>query len=191
MIIYLDWLPLPKEQFKILMYLLDSRSSSFSIESIIKFLMRNKKEELNKDDRRYWIPIVRKALSGLSQKDLISYQIRGEEIKVSVLPKDEYIQLNSNTLKISDFTRRGFCQSADWAVVLKVLFAIMSVGNNYNVDTIVAITSVGKKQVSRSASVLKNDFTGVVYKRHTRFIQGNWLTEYISLDISAFGFERK
>ena len=130
-------------------------------------------------------------MSGLSQKDLISYQIRGEEIKVSVLPKDEYIQLNSNTLKISDFTRRGFCQSVDWAVVLKVLFAIMSVGNNYNVDTIVAITSVGKKQVSRSASVLKNDFTGVVYKRHIRFIQGNWLTEYISLDISAFGFERK
>ena len=53
MIIYLDWLPLPKEQFKILMFLLDSRSSSFSIESIIKFLMRNKKEDLNKDDKRY------------------------------------------------------------------------------------------------------------------------------------------
>lgn len=53
MTIYLDWLSLPKDQFKILMFLLDTRSSSFSIESIIKYLMRNKKDKIDKDDRRY------------------------------------------------------------------------------------------------------------------------------------------
>ena len=127
----------------------------------------------------------------LSKKELIKYEFGKQEIKIQILPKEKYIELNENTLNISDFTRRGFCQSVDWAVILKVLFAIMSEGNNYNVDTIVAITNVKDKQVSRSTTILRNDFTNVEYKKHTRFIAGNWLTEYVHLEISAFGFERK
>ncbi len=37
MTIYLDWLSLPKAQFKILMFLLDTKQSSFSVESIINY----------------------------------------------------------------------------------------------------------------------------------------------------------
>jgi hypothetical protein len=42
MTIYLDWLSLPKDQFKILMYLLDTKQSSFSIENILNYYMKDK-----------------------------------------------------------------------------------------------------------------------------------------------------
>lgn len=42
MTIYLDWLSLPKDQFKILMYLLDTKQSSFSVDSILKYFMKDK-----------------------------------------------------------------------------------------------------------------------------------------------------
>ncbi len=42
MTIYLDWLSLPKDQFKILMYLLDTKQSAFSIESILNYFLKGK-----------------------------------------------------------------------------------------------------------------------------------------------------
>ena len=42
MTIYLDWLSLPKDQFKILMFLLDTKQSTFSIENILNYFMRGK-----------------------------------------------------------------------------------------------------------------------------------------------------
>lgn len=42
MTIYLDWLSLPKDQFKILMFLLDTKQSTFSIENILNYFLRGK-----------------------------------------------------------------------------------------------------------------------------------------------------
>ncbi|MBQ9158943.1 MAG: hypothetical protein IJ136_06440 [Erysipelotrichaceae bacterium] len=130
-------------------------------------------------------------MAELSKKELIRHRVHGEEIVISILPKEKYIELNENTLKISDFRQRGFNHSVDWAVVLKVLFAILAVGNDYNVPQIMEIANVGDKTVSRSASIVKNCFANVDYKKHTRIINGEWHTEFVHLDIPAFGFSRK
>ncbi|MBR0419443.1 MAG: hypothetical protein IJI66_09760 [Erysipelotrichaceae bacterium] len=49
MTIYLDWLSLPKDQFKILMFLLDTKLSSFSVEMILNYFLKDKSNKNVKD----------------------------------------------------------------------------------------------------------------------------------------------
>ena len=59
MTIYLDWLHLPKDQFKILMFLLDTKQSTFSIENILNYFMIHK-NQTNKDSIITTLNIMKK-----------------------------------------------------------------------------------------------------------------------------------
>ena len=104
--IYLEWLSLPKAEFKILMFLLDTKQLSFSIESLINYFMISKSSANTAK--------LKAVLRSLEEKGVIDLAIGETDIKASILPqKKEYIEIPDALLSINDFRKKCFSISID------------------------------------------------------------------------------
>lgn len=191
MTIYLDWLSLPKQEFKVLMFLIDTKKSSFSIESILTYFMKSKDDLNDKDKRRYWEKKIINALTELNKKDLINLSIEGDIISATIKDREkERVEIADESISIKDFQKKGFTVSIDWGVSLRVLFATMFLRNDFYRNDIKTITGINKKTISRALKMLVENFNQVDYTVKRWYLNG-WHCDPIHFDISAFGFTRK
>ena len=182
--IYLEWLSLPKAEFKILMFLLDTNQLSFSIESLINYFMIGKSSANTAK--------LKAVLRPLEEKGVIDLAIGETDIKASILPqKKEYIEIPGALLSINDFRKKCFSISIDWGTALQVLFAIIYTGTDYQRVQITELTGIDKKTVSRTATMLKRDFIDISHKVVKRKINGEWRNIRSHLEIGAFGLVRR
>ena len=186
MTIYLDWLSLPKDQFKILMFLLDTKQSTFSIENILNYFMIHK-NQTNKDS-------IITTLNVMKKNETIELEEKEKDVYLAtvVVPEGFWMDIDDDWLKINDFKQKNFCVSVDWGTVLKVLFASMFLDRTFKREEISILTGIGVTTISKAIKVIKEDFNNVCYKKVIKIINGvNYKNKGISLLLPAIDFKRK
>ena len=184
MTIYLDWLSLPKDQFKILMFLLDTKLSSFSVETILNYFMKAKSDKNIKD--------LNRSLLALKENGWIDLFISGDIINASIKSQEgQFVLFDEDQIAISDFSSKGFSVSVDWGNALKVLFAILYIGSDYKRAQVASITGLNEKTISRAVCMLRKDFIDVDYKVNKVKTEEGWKTIGIHFELGAFGLARR
>ena len=184
MTIYLDWLSLPKDQFKILMYLLDTKQSSFSVDSILNYFMKGKSSKNLKS--------IKASLLALEEKGWIDLSISKDTVHARIISqKKSNVEIDERIFKIDDFSKKGFTVSVDWGTALQVFFAILIAGKDYKRREIASITGLNEKTISRAVKMLRRNFEDIDYKVNKVKTEEGWKTIGTHFELGAFGLVRK
>lgn len=152
---FAEWLPLPKEQFRILVMLADVGAFRGSLANMCRYFSVD--PQTNNNNR------VRAAIDELACHNYITVTRTGRTYQMTVIPKEQEITMPAEwvaRIRRHEYNSEGVA----WEIVLKVQLWLMQNANGMLVtnDEIAVGVDTSVSQVVAAMNVLKSEFQAFV-----------------------------
>lgn len=157
-IFYREWLPLPKEQFRILLHLARNGSFSGNLSDLCRYFSLDPQTK-NRNN-------VRGAIEALTKNGFIECNKSGRTYNLKLIPKEEEINLPSDW--VDAFTNKAYCVSVSKEAMIKVLLWLTDRGAVlFTNEMIAAELKVSVSTIDAAKKVLKEDFEAIIQQMIT------------------------
>ena len=158
-IFYREWLPLPKEQFRILLLLARFGSFSGNLSDLCRYFSLDPQYK-NREG-------VRNAIEALTETEFIESSKKGRTYNLKLIPKEEEINLPCSWIEA--FLSKPFSVSVSKEVMIKVLLWLTDRGISLFTNEIIAAElKVSVSTICVAKRVLKEDFEAIITKKISR-----------------------
>ena len=150
---YREWLPLPKDQFRILLHLARFGSFSGNLSDLCRYFSLSLQTK-NRNN-------VRNAIEALSESGMIECSHSGNTYKLQLIPKETEIDLPCAW--VDAFTSKPFSYTVAKEQVIKVLLWLADYGSGlFTNDMIAADLKISVSTIGEAKKVLKHDFEAIM-----------------------------
>lgn len=154
-IFYREWLPLPKEQFRILLLLARNGSFSGNLSDLCRYFSLNPQ---NKTRAR-----IRNAINVLTEKGIIECKREGRKYLLKIVPKEKEICLRAQWL--DSILKADFSESVSSEVVIKLLLWLVDRGSKmFTNEEVSNDLNISTTTINSARKVLLNDFEVITRK---------------------------
>ena len=148
-IFYREWLPLPKEQFRILIHLVRNGSFCGNLSDLCRYFSLNPQ---NKTRAR-----IRDAINELTEKGIIECKREGRNYLLTIVPREKEICLRAQWL--DSILRADFSVSVSSEVVIKLLLWFIDRGTKmFTNEEVSNDLNVSVTTINSARRVLLDDF---------------------------------
>ena len=178
LIFYAEWLPLPKEDFRILAMLTEGGGFSGNLSDLCRYFSLNPQTK-NRNN-------VRNAIEALAASGMIEYTKEGRTYNLQLIPKEKEIVLPCAW--VDEFTDKPFTASVSVEALIKVLLWLQDNGTAIftNAD-LAAGLNLSTTTVVIAKRVLLNDFEAIVKEYvTTKIAEGVYHREGQIVNVSAW-----
>jgi hypothetical protein len=176
---YKEWLHLPKEQFRILLYIVQNGSLSGNLSDMCKCIGLSPQNK-NRNN-------IRIAIEALAEEKYLNYVKAGRVYDLTVIPQETKIQISHDWVtKITD--RHPYSRDVAKENVIKVLLWLVDNGPElFQNNQIVEELGISESVICDAKYILSNDFALIrlEYKRG-RTEEGKYYTEGQFVTIAAW-----
>ena len=152
---YREWLPLPKDQFRILIYLARNGSFSGNLSDLLRYFSLSLQQK-NRES-------VRNAISALSESGMIECSHSGNTYKLQMIPKEK--EINLPCAWVDAFISKSFSVSVSKEAMIKVLLWLADYGSGlFTNDMIAADLDISVSTIGEAKKVLKYDFEAIMHE---------------------------
>lgn len=154
-IFYREWLPLPKEQFRILIHLVRNGSFSGNLSDLCRYFSLNPQ---NKTRAR-----IRNAINELTEKGIIECKREGRNYLLTIVPREKEICLRAQWL--DSILRADFSVSVSSEVVIKLLLWFIDRGTKmFTNEEVSNDLNISVTTINNARRVLLDDFEVITQK---------------------------
>lgn len=150
---YREWLPLPKDQFRILLHLARFGSFSGNLSDLCRYFSLSLQTK-NRNN-------VRNAIEALAAAGMIECSHSGNTYNLQLLPKEKEIDLPCAW--VDSFTNKPFSYTVAKEQVIKVILWLADYGSGlFTNDMIAADLGISVSTIGEAKKVLKYDFEAIM-----------------------------
>ena len=175
---YREWLPLPKDQFRILLHLARFGSFSGNLSDLCRYFSLNPQTK-NRNN-------VRNAIEALAASGMIEYTKDGRTYDLQLIPKEK--EINLPCAWVDEFTSKPFSASISAETLIKVLLWLQDNGTAVftNAD-LAAELNISTTTIVIAKKVLANDFEAILKEYvTTKIAEGVYRREGQIVTLSAW-----
>ena len=154
-IFYREWLPLPKEQFRILIHLARNGSFSGNLSDLCRYFSLNPQSKTRAQ--------IRNAIDELTEKGIIECKRNGRNYILKIIPKEKEIYLRPQWL--DSILKADFSVSVSSEVVIKLLLWLIDRGPKmFTNEEVSNDLNISVTTINDAKKVLLNDFEVITRK---------------------------
>ena len=175
---YREWLPLPKDQFRILLHLARFGSFSGNLSDLCRYFSLNPQTK-NRNN-------VRNAIEALEASGMIDCTKRGRTYNLKLIPKEKEIVLPCAW--VDDLTSKPFSASVSAEAVIKVLLWLLNNGTTVFTNAeLAAELNISPTTIVVAKKVLAEDFEAIIREYvTTKIAEGVYHREGQTVTVSAW-----
>ena len=177
-IFYREWLPLPKDQFRILLHLARYGSFSGNLSDLCRYFSLNPQTK-NRNN-------VRNAIEELTESGFIECNKSGRTYNLKVIPKEKEIRLACGW--VDEIRNKPFSVSVSAEAVIKLLLWLLDYGSElFTNDILAADLNLSVSTLNCAKKVLREDF-GAILQEYvtTKLAEGVYHREGQIITVSAW-----
>lgn len=177
---YREWLPLPKEQFRVLMYLARNGSFSGNLSDLCRYFSLTPQNRNRQN--------LRTAINALTEEGFIESSLSGRTYKLTLIPKEKEIVLLRSWVDAITSADAVYSVSVSKENVLKVLLWLKDHGEEiFKNEEIQNDLGVGSTTIISAKKVLCEDFGAIIRNYITHKVdEDTFFTEGQIVNISAW-----
>lgn len=159
---YAEWLPLPKEEFRIMVMLADKKSFTGNLSDMCRYFSLNPQSS-NRTK-------LRNAIEKLSEQNFLNYSLSGRSYNIDLVPKEKEIHIKASWLHTL-MAHNYRSEAVAWEQVLKVL--LWTVNNHEELITNAMIAhdlNISVSTIGAAKNVLEYEYGAITRKKRSEKI---------------------